>query len=179
MIKNQKQATITKTKLAELINTRAAFEDQATDKTTAKYRLGINSMTSLIDELQHELNVYDGLVNGSFNILQAKSLADIPTVLIAARLAQKMTHKVLAELIGLKEQQIQRYEATDYETASWPRIVEIAMALKLHLKFEKNIMMPQSTDDMFEYPDNITKEQVETAKRKVQKGGSLLMPTPN
>lgn len=176
MIKNQKQAAITKARLAELINTRALFEAQETDKTTAKYRLGINSMTSLIDELQSEINVYAGLVNGSFHLLQAKSLADVPNVLIAARLAQKMTHKDLGELVGLKEQQIQRYEATDYETASWPRIVEIAMALHVHLTFEKNIIMPQSTDDMFQYPDSISKEQVEIAKRKVQKGGSLLMP---
>jgi len=179
MIKNQKQAAITKARLAELISTKAAFEAQETDKTTAKYRLGINSMTSLIDELHNETNVYEGLVNGSFHVLQAKSLTDIPNVLIAARLAQKMTHKDLGGLVGLKEQQIQRYEATDYETASWPRIVEIAKALNVYLKFEKNIIMPQNTDDIFEYSDNISKEQVEVAKRKVQKGGSLLMPIGN
>jgi HTH-type transcriptional regulator/antitoxin HipB len=176
MIKNQKQASITKARLAELINTRNLFEVQEVNKTTAKYRLGINSISSLIEELQTEIHVYEGLTNGTFHVLQAKSLTDIPNVLIAARLAQKMSHKDLGELVGLKEQQIQRYEATDYETASWPRIVEIAMALNLHLKFEKNIIMPQSTNDIFEHPDNITKEQIEAAKRKVQKGRSLLMP---
>ena len=162
--------------MAELIHTKKLFEDKETDKTSAKYRIGINSMTSLIEELQDDVDRYEGLVNGSFHLLQAKSLADIPNVLIAARLAQKMTHRDLGELVGLKEQQIQRYEATDYETASWPRIVEIAMALNVHLKFEKNIIMPQTTEDIFQYPDKITKEQVEVAKRKVQKGGSLLMP---
>ncbi len=176
MIKNQKQASITKTRLAELINTRNLFEAKEVDKTTAKYRLGINSMCSLIDELQAELQVYEGLTNGSFHVLEAKSLNDIPNVLIAARLAQKISHKDLGILVGLKEQQIQRYEAADYETASWPRIQEIAMALKLCLKFEKNIIMPESANTIFEYPENISREQVEAAKKKIQKGHSLLMP---
>lgn len=179
MIKNQKQANLTKARLAELINTRNLFEAQEVDKTTAKYRLGINSMSSLINELQAELHVYEGLTNSNFHVLQAKSLTDIPNVLIAARLTQKMTHKDLGVLVGLKEQQIQRYEATDYETASWPRILEIAMALKLHLKFEKNIIMPKSINNIFEYADSISEEQVELAKRKVQRGGSLLMPSLN
>ena len=47
----------------------------------------------------------------------------------------------MGELIGVKEQQIQRYEATDYETASFERIIEISIALNLNLKFEKNIVM--------------------------------------
>ena len=33
--------------------------------------------------------------------------------------------------MGLKEQQIQRYEATDYATAKWSRIREVADALSM------------------------------------------------
>jgi HTH-type transcriptional regulator / antitoxin HipB len=141
MIKNQKQAGITKDRLAELKKAKEIFEEQNKDKTTAKYRLGVNSMNSLINELENEMQIYEGLVKGEFNILQAKSINELPNVLIAARLAQNMSHKELGELVGLKEQQIQRYEATDYETASLPRIIEISMALNLSMKFEKNIIM--------------------------------------
>jgi HTH-type transcriptional regulator / antitoxin HipB len=141
MIKNQKQAGITKDRLAELKKAKEIFEEQHKDKTTAKYRLGINSINTLITELENEIEVYNGLINGNFSILQAKSIDELPNVLIAARLAQNMSHKELGELVGLKEQQIQRYEATDYETASLPRIIEISMALNLSMKFEKNIIM--------------------------------------
>ncbi len=144
MIKNQKQAGITNTRLAELKNAKEIFEEQSKDKTTAKYRLEINSINSLITELENDIQVYEGLVNGNFNILQAKSLDELPKVLIAARLAQNMSQKELGELVGVKEQQIQRYEATDYETASLPRIIEISMALNLNMKFEKNIIMKQN-----------------------------------
>lgn len=174
MIKNQKQVAVTRTRLAELIAAKAEFEAKELDTTTAKYRLGINSMNSLIEELQNDINLYEGLVNRSFHLLQAKCLEEVPNVLIAARLAQKMTHKQLGELVGLKEQQIQRYEATDYETASWPRIVEIAMALNVHFKFEKNMIMNTGDDDMFEYAENISKEQVQQVSEGIRKSGSLL-----
>jgi HTH-type transcriptional regulator / antitoxin HipB len=141
MIKNQKQAGITKDRLAELKKAKEIFEEQHKDKATAKYRLGVNSMNSLITELENEVQVYNGLVNGDFNILQAKSINELPNVLIAARLAQNMSHKELGELVGVKEQQIQRYEATDYETASFARITEISIALNLNMKFKKNIIM--------------------------------------
>ena len=40
---------------------------------------------------------------------------------------------MLAGRVGLKEQQIQRYEATDYATAKWSRIREVAGALSMEL----------------------------------------------
>jgi HTH-type transcriptional regulator / antitoxin HigA len=40
----------------------------------------------------------------------------------------------LADRLGLKEQQIQRYEATDYASASLARVIEISEALGLELK---------------------------------------------
>ena len=46
----------------------------------------------------------------------------------------------MGELIGLQEQQIQRYESTDYETASIFRIKEIAKVLNLEI--EKNMPLP-------------------------------------
>ena len=56
-------------------------------------------------------------------------VAELPTVLIKARIAQGLSQKDLAERIGLKEQQIQRYEATDYASASLNRIKEVVSAL--------------------------------------------------
>ena len=141
MIKNQKQVGIKNARLEELIKEKQIFDEQHKDKTSAKYRLGIKSINSLIEEIQNDIQVYEGLVKGNFNILQAKSINELPNVLIAARLAQKISQKELGELIGVKEQQIQRYEATDYETASFARIIEISIALNLNLKFEKNIVM--------------------------------------
>jgi HTH-type transcriptional regulator / antitoxin HipB len=175
MIKNQKQAGITNARLAELKKAKETFEEQHKDKTTAKYRLGINSMNSLIAELENDIQIYEGLMKNNFNILQAKSINELPNVLIGARLAQNMSHKELGELVGVKEQQIQRYEATDYETASLPRIIEISMALNLNMKFEKNIIINMVIEDEFEYSDNLTKELVSSESEKIRNRKSLMV----
>lgn len=175
MIKNQKQAGITKDRLAELKKAKEIFEDQNKDKTTAKYRLGINSTNSLISDLEKEIHIYEGLVHGNFNILQAKSIAELPNVLIGARLAQNISHKELGELIGVKEQQIQRYESTDYETASLPRIIEISMALSLNMKFEKNILLNMVIENEFEYSKGLTEELVKKESEKIKSRKSLMV----
>jgi HTH-type transcriptional regulator / antitoxin HipB len=175
MIKNQKQAGITNARLSELKKVKEILEEQHKDKATAKYRLGINSMDSLIVELENDIQVYEGLVKNNFNILQAKSINELPNVLIAARLAQNMSHKELGDLIGVKEQQIQRYEATDYETAAFARIQEISMALNLNMKFEKNIIINMVIEDEFEYSDNLTKELVSSESEKIRTRKSLMV----
>jgi HTH-type transcriptional regulator / antitoxin HipB len=47
------------------------------------------------------------------------SLNDLPTTLIKARIAAGLTQKDLADKIGVREQQIQRYEANHYNSASF------------------------------------------------------------
>lgn len=53
----------------------------------------------------------------------------LPEMLIEERLRLGLTQKHLAEKMGLKEQQIQRYEATRYQSASLRRLTEVAKAL--------------------------------------------------
>ena len=66
---------------------------------------------------------------GEFRLDRLAAVDELPTVLIKARISQGLSQKDLAERIGLKEQQIQRYEATDYASASLSRIKEVASAL--------------------------------------------------
>ena len=60
---------------------------------------------------------------------ELSGVAELPTVLIKARIAQGLSQKDLAERLGLQEQQIQRYEATEYASASLTRIKEVVSAL--------------------------------------------------
>ena len=53
--------------------------------------------------------------------------------MIKARIALGMTQKDLAEKLGMKEQQIQRYEANQYSSAGFQRLAEIATALDVKL----------------------------------------------
>jgi len=175
MIKNQKQAALTRQELLKLEKTKAEFESNKKNYEEFEYKLGINSLNGLIDDLKNQLNSYDSLIEGNFHCLQPKSLDDIPNLLIAARLAQKLSHKELGEKLGLKEQQIQRYEATDYETAAWARISEVSRALNLMCYFEKVIIVnSENSSEDFKYPQGINKSQVDEAKERIKTHGSLI-----
>ena len=88
-----------------------------------------DALRSQLADLESELREYESLKAGEFQIDGLKAVADLPTALIKARIAQGLSQKDLAERLGLKEQQIQRYEATDYASASLTRIKEIVSAL--------------------------------------------------
>ena len=135
----------------------------------------MKSFESLIVDLENQLSQYESLTKGNFHCLQPKSLNKIPNILIAARLAQKISQKQLGDIVGLKEQQLQRYESTDYETASWPTIIEISVALSLNFKFEKIIIINTNRSEAFDYPDGITPEQAELASNKVKEKGLLIL----
>lgn len=53
----------------------------------------------------------------------------LPEVLIEERKRSGVTQKQIADRLGLKEQQIQRYESTRYQSASLKRINDISRVL--------------------------------------------------
>ncbi|SDI28252.1 helix-turn-helix domain-containing protein [Mucilaginibacter sp. P25] len=172
MIKNQKQAALTKEKLKVLEKDRIAFMADAKNKTSAELILGLNSFDALIDDMKAELHEFDELTKGNLHIISAKCLDDIHKLLIGARIAQKITHRELADRIGIQEQQIQRYEATDYESANLARLREVALALQIRCYFEKIIFI--SIEPEFNLPDHITPENVAITEDQIRERGALL-----
>ena len=57
--------------------------------------------------MKNELREYESPKAGQFRFDSLKIVAELPHVLIKARIARGLSQKDLAELIGLKEQQIQ------------------------------------------------------------------------
>ncbi|MGB2865755.1 MAG: helix-turn-helix transcriptional regulator, partial [Sedimentisphaerales bacterium] len=71
------------------------------------------------------------------------SVEDLPQILVKARIARDYTQKKLAENLGIKPQQIQKYEITGYRSASWKRILEVMDALGL--EFEAHVPLKEGT----------------------------------
>ena len=65
------------------------------------------------------------------SIFEASSLAELPTLLVKARIARGWTQRDLADALGVAEQQMQRYEATGYRAASLARLCDVAEALNV------------------------------------------------
>lgn len=142
MIKNDRQYRTTK---AHLERFERAREESALVPAPADVHLRLlqaqaDALAGQMEDLRAELVEYEALRSGQRAVIQAESLADLPRVLIQARIASGLDQRALAERLGLKEQQIQRYEANDYAGASLERLREVAKALGLRLRQE--VLLP-------------------------------------
>ena len=132
MIKNERQYRITKAQADRFSQTLHSLrkrprETKEVHPLIAKAQE--DALNSQIADLKGELREYESLKAGKFRLDELNVIADLPAVLIKARIAQGLSQKDLADRIGLKEQQIQRYEATDYASASLTRIKKVVSAL--------------------------------------------------
>jgi transcriptional regulator with XRE-family HTH domain len=88
------------------------------------------------NELRRDIDDYLRLRTGEIRTFRIETLADLPRALISCRIASGMTQKELADRLGLKEQQIQRYETQNYSGASFSRIADVADAVGLEMPRE-------------------------------------------
>jgi HTH-type transcriptional regulator/antitoxin HigA len=153
MITNERQYRITSTQLEKF---RKAIEDfdiktaikQTKSKILAKAEL--DALRSEYENLSMQIHEYEALKSGTTEVLKASSLEELPTILIRARIAKGLSQRQLAEAIGVKEQQIQRYEAEEYASANLPRLAEVAKALGLNIsevaEFKAMLQKPVKVD---------------------------------
>lgn len=133
MISNERQYRITKAQAAKLTTALAQFSAQSdTDQTTHPrlIKAQADGLKSQIESLMRELREYEALRAGDVPPPDLGYIAGVPRDLIRARIASGLSQKELADLLEMPEQQIQRYEATEYESVSFARISEIADALR-------------------------------------------------
>ncbi len=132
MISNERQYRITRTQAARFSQTLRDIRE-GRGEVRGSHPLIVKAqeqaLSSQLADLQMELREYESLKSGKFRMDRLAAVDELPTVLIEARISQGLSQKDLAERVGLKEQQIQRYEATDYASASLFRIKEVASAL--------------------------------------------------
>src|SRR5437762_1192893 len=84
-------------------------------------RAQIAGIESQVAELEELVSDYEALQSGAVTSFEAEGLADLPDILIRARIARGMSQRDLAVFMGVAEQQIQRYEAERYRSASLER----------------------------------------------------------
>jgi len=92
-----------------------------------------DATASEIDELRSQLARYDDLRAGRVVQSTLDSLRGVPVALIEARIAAHLTQRALAELLGVPEQQVQRWEANAYSGVGLDRLQEIADVLQVEI----------------------------------------------
>ncbi|HTH55708.1 MAG TPA: helix-turn-helix domain-containing protein [Cyclobacteriaceae bacterium] len=138
MIKNEQQYKIAKSNAANFKKTLDDLESQGSIKNVHPMLLDAEkeALKLQYSELTNQIDYYDALKSGKLQVIEVGSFDELPEGLIQARIAKGLSQKDLAEKLGLKEQQIQRYEATNYSTASFERIKEVIGALGIKINKE-------------------------------------------
>jgi len=88
------------------------------------------TVASELELLREEIKKYEKLRRKKAVPPRLKFISELPDTLVKARIASGLTQAALAKKLGLKPQQIQRYEATNYAQASLARIQQIARAIE-------------------------------------------------
>ena len=136
MIKNERQYRITRAQANRFSEALRRLDADATDQTEFHPRLLTvqkEALQSQLSDLESSIQEYETLKAGNFAFEQLKSISELPLLLIRARIACGLSQRDLADRLGLKEQQIQRYEASDYSSASFTRIKEVVSALDIEV----------------------------------------------
>lgn len=140
MIKNERQYRITKAQAQKFEQSLAKLNEcseETKQENLLLWQAKKSAVESQLNDLREEIEEYEKLMNSPSRklsrVFALKSIESLPQALVEARIAKKLSQKELAERLGLKEQQIQRYEATNYASASLTRVIKISQVLGIKL----------------------------------------------
>jgi ribosome-binding protein aMBF1 (putative translation factor) len=132
MIQNEYQYKVTKSKIDDLARVLATLATEVESLPPLMVEETHNGFQTQINRMQTELQEYDDLKAGKIEITMS-SIEDLPKVLIQKRISLGMTQRELAEKLGIKEQMVQRYESTAYESISYQRLIDVWNTLKISI----------------------------------------------
>lgn len=138
MIKNERQYKISLASLERFRHALATF----TPSVGVSDRLNdakCKALKSQLAELEAEVLAYEELKSGVQTSFKVTNFSELPLALIRARIARGLTQEQLAGKLGLHQQKVQQYEATDYASASFSRLQEVAEALDVTI--ENRVML--------------------------------------
>ena len=143
MITNERQYRITRNKERLFSRAIEEFDSNARERSDVHPRLvqaEREAMESQLEDLREDLAEYERLQAADISVISVVSIDGLADGLIKARIAGGLSQRGLAERLGLKEQQIQRYEAERYASASYKRLCQVAHALGVRI--ENEILLP-------------------------------------
>ncbi len=127
MILNRHQYNVTRGQMAKLETALTCAIEANPDMDPRVIRAMEAGMQAQIDELRGQMEEYEALKRSE--ALHLQEPGDLGRLLIKARVARGLTQKDLATRLRLKPQQIQKWESTEYLSATLKRILAVMAAL--------------------------------------------------
>jgi transcriptional regulator with XRE-family HTH domain len=140
MIKNERQYRITKSQAERFADAIRRVEKAPSSANPLVIKASREALESQLADLYSEIEEYERLLTGDVHLVEVESFQELPAALIRARIAAGLSQKDLGERLNMKEQQIQRYEATDYAGASFSTLSAIVSALGVSMR--EDILVP-------------------------------------
>jgi transcriptional regulator with XRE-family HTH domain len=173
MIKNDKQYKITKHRIDEFSKMLKRLQSSTEEADPIFQKIQLDAVGSQIIQFEAEIKEYECLRSGVIKKVVAKSLPDFCQSLTKARIIKKWSQADLAKKLKMKEQQIQRYESTNYSGASVERIAEVFAALDLEIQpFTIKVASP-----IFNIPQGLDRINLSAKLKKVREKRSLFSIT--
>jgi HTH-type transcriptional regulator / antitoxin HigA len=130
MIYSDRQYQVSRTQLATL---QAALAATVAGGSGDLSTIEADALRGQIADIEAEMSEYELLKAGQVTYSRTYSLSELPRVLVQARIARGLSQTDLAAQLNMKPQQVQRYEATNYMSASLARLIEVATALDVKI----------------------------------------------
>ena len=143
MITNERQYRITRKKAQSFARAIEEFDARLDERSEVHARLlqaEREAMESQLVDLREELEEYEQLKSTDLSVISVASFEELADGLIKARIAGGLSQRVLAQRLEIKEQQVQRYEAERYASASYQRLCQVVRALEVRI--ENEILLP-------------------------------------
>ena len=146
MIRNDKEYRQSKGRLSEL---------EAESKGLSSFRRSaepdeiasavIDALQMQIEDLEREISEYEDLKEGRMLSFVADDLDALGELVAKARIARGLTQAELGEILGMTQQQVQRYERDGWQKISLWRLAEATDALGLDLSIRARLPASNTT----------------------------------
>ncbi len=131
MIKNEKQYNTTRKNLSEIDSLIKEYSSRKT--LTAQNEMYLSALRMQQEVLAEDILQYEKLKQKGLPLRRKVSVAQIPLMLTEQKIARHLTQKQYAAILGVKEQQLQRWEAEDYASVSLENLQLLMEKAGLHI----------------------------------------------
>lgn len=132
MIQNEKQYKITCKRLTE-IDEAIVKAKAGNDTDITKKQSYLNALAYQQGIMKDEVREYEKTKNKGITLKRKISITRLPDILIQYKISKKLSQKAFSAILGIKEQQLQRYEAEQYASVSFRRLMEFVEKTNLNI----------------------------------------------
>lgn len=109
-----------------------------------------SALISLKESIEGDIQKYIEVRDGRKKTFNIKALREIPDIIINSRISKKLSQKDLADILEVAQQQINRWENTDYEKASFWHLLDVCEALEINFDITATLKNDEDEDELRE-----------------------------